>query len=250
MTYQEGKDSTFTHNGKEYYIDPFLKRAEHLPVKSVPMSRLEWNVLDCKPDPERVKTADINYPILYTIDPKWGYVVVDGLHRLTKAYQMGKQSIKGKEIPQKWFDEIGTISMEDESNPSYTVGQVTREQAFEWLSQHSQQRPEPMLQDSYSAGGTGVDRVYAFAYQGDEIVGYASLLNGQRYLIDMFVPEPLRGKGIGRQLVDSLLVDLVVVRKHQEDVIAFLKATGFSLENDFVNTQVYRKYHGPRVHCY
>ncbi|MNY27386.1 hypothetical protein D3C86_1612930 [compost metagenome] len=139
--------------------------------------------------------------------------------------------------------------MED-ANPTYTVAQVTREQAFEWLAEHSQQRPEPLLQDSYSSGGTGVDRVYAFAYKGDEIVGYASLLNGQRYLIDMFVPDSLRGQGVGRQLVDSLLVDLVVVRKHQEDIIAFLKATGFTLENDFVNTKVYRKYHGPKVHAY
>jgi GNAT superfamily N-acetyltransferase len=250
MTYQEGKYSTFTHNGKEYPLDPFLKRAEKLHAKSVSMAKLEWNVQTAQPDPKRVATADINYPILYTIDPKWGYVVVDGLHRLTKAYQMGKRSIMGKEIPQEWFDEIGTVSMEDSSNPSYTVGQVTREQAFEWLAQSRQQRPEPLLQDSYSPGGTGVDRVYAFAYNGDEIVGYASLLNGQRYLIDMYVPESLRGKGIGRQLIDSLLVDLVVVRKDQEDIIAFLKAVGFSLENDFVNTRVYRKYHGAKVHAY
>lgn len=132
----------------------------------------------------------------------------------------------------------------------YTVGKVTREQAFEWLAEHSQSRPEPFNAGAFNPHGANEDRVYAFAYNGDEIVGYASLLNGQRYLIDMFVPDSLRGKGIGRQLVDSLLVDLVVVRQHQTDIIAFLLATGFSLENDFVNTKVYRKYHGPKVHCY
>lgn len=137
--------------------------------------------------------------------------------------------------------------MEDDSNPTYTVGKVTREQAFEWLSSHDQSRPEfPVNPGSVD----GVDRVYAFAWHGDEVVGYACLLNGQRYLIDMYVPESLRGQGVGRQLVESLLIDLVVVRATQTDIIAFLKAVGFSLENDFVNTKVYRKYHGPKVHAY
>lgn len=242
--YQEGKDSTFTHNGKTWPLDPFLKRAAKLPVRQIPLDRLKWNLDYGTPDPVRVANADTSVPILFTVDPKWGYTVVDGFHRLTKACtERHRRSIPGREIPQSWFLEI---SMEDEQN-SYTVGKVTREQAFEWLAEHSQSRPEPFNAGAFNPNGANEDRVYAFAYKGDEVVGYASLLNGQRYLIDMFVPESLRGQGIGRQLVDSLLVDLVVVRKHQEDIIAFLKATGFSLQDDFVNTKVYRKYHGPKV---
>lgn len=139
--------------------------------------------------------------------------------------------------------------MEDQQS-QYTVGKVTREQAFEWLAENSQSRPEPFNEGAFNAAGANEDRVYAFAYLKDTVVGYACLLNGQRYLIDMFVPAALRGNGIGRQLIDSLLVDLVVVRKHQEAIIKFLVATGFTLENDFVNTRVYRKYHGPKVHAY
>lgn len=375
--YQEGKDSTFTHNGKTWPLDPFLARAAKLPVKKVPADRLRWNLDLAGPADsatvERIRKADTSIPILYTIDPKWGYVVVDGWHRLNKVLLVEhKNAVLGKEIPQSWFKEISpvsaycvniqkhvfdslgsftshnpavaglylvgstanltctdrsdldflvtfkdvnpkdyglqgnsvflypgleatvameiaravgknpvtrkpfeiqvagshefrffedveqilkdaipltkrTISMEDESSPSYTVGKVTREQAFEWLAEHSQSRPEPFNAGAFNPSGANEDRVYAFAYKGDEVVGYACLLAGQRYLIDMFVPESLRGQGIGRQLVDSLLVDLVVVRKHQEDIIAFLKATGFSLQDDFVNTKVYRKYHGPKV---
>lgn len=245
--YQEGSGSTFTHNGKEYPLDPFLKRAAKLPVRQIPLDKLRWNLDYGSADPVRVAKADTSVPILFTVDPKWGYTVVDGFHRLTKACaERHRRSISGREIPQSWFLEI---SMED-ANPSYTVGKVTREQAFEWLAEHCQSRPEPFNAGAFNSAGANEDRVYAFAYKGDEIVGYACLLNGQRYLIDMFVPESLRGQGIGRQLVDSLLIDLVVVRKHQTEIIEFLKATNFSLENDFVNTKVYRRYHGPKVHAY
>lgn len=248
VVYQEGSGSTFTHNGKEYPLDPFLKRAAKLPIKQVPMDRLLWNLDHGTPDPERVAKADTSVPILYTIDPKWGYTVIDGFHRLAKAVTVEKRRyLSGREIPKSWFLEI---SMEDVGDRYYSVGAVTREQAFEWLAGQQQSRPEPFNQDSFNVGGSGVDRVYAFAYHNDVIVGYACLLNGQRYLIDMFVPEAMRRQGVGRQLMDSLLVDLVVVRAHQTEIIAFLKATHFSLENDFVNAKVYRRYHGPKVHLY
>ena len=244
--YQEGAGSTFTHNGKEYPLDPFLKRAAKLPVKQVPMDRLMWNLDYGTPDPERVAKADTSVPMLYTIDPRWGYTIIDGFHRLAKGVQEHKRYLPGREIPKSWFLEI---SMEEAEN-YYTVGKVTREQAFEWLAANQQSRPEPFNEGAMNYAGANEDRVYAFAYHRDVVVGYASLLNGQRYLIDMYVPESLRGQGIGRQLIDSLLVDLVVVRKHQTDIIAFLVATGFTLENDFVNARVYRKYHGPVVHAY
>lgn len=238
--YQEGKDSTFTHNGKTWPLDPFLKRAAKLPVRQIPLDRLKWNLQYGTADPDRVAKADLSVPILFTVDPKWGYTVVDGFHRLTKAFaDPHRRSIPGREIPQAWFKEIGQVSMES-LGEGCTVGQVTREQAFAWLSEWGQSRPEFLLQP----GESSPDRIYAFAWRGDEVVGYASLLNNQRYLIDMYVPESLRGQGIGRTLVDSLRVDLVVVRKHQEDIIAFLDATGFRLEQDCVSTRIYRKYHG------
>lgn len=249
MSYQEGKGSTFTHDGVEYPLDPFLARAAKLPVKQVRISDMKWNLDGMNLDAERVRRADTGVPILFTVDPQWGVVVIDGTHRLAKAIQQGKYSIPGREIPKEWFDEIGKVSMESASE-NITVGQVTREQAFEWLAQHEQSRPEPYNEAAFAPGGSGVDRVYAFAWCGDEVVGYASLLNGQRYLIDCYVCPHARRRGVGRQLIDSLLVDLVVVKSYQTAIIEWLEKCGFRLENDFVNTKIYRKYHGPKVHAY
>lgn len=247
--YQEGKNSTFTHNGVEYPLDPFIQRAAKQRVVQLRVKDIKWNLDGMNLDAERVRRADPSVPILFTVDPDYGYVIIDGTHRLAKAVQQGKYSIPAREIPKEWFDEIGTVSMESATDP-ITVGQVTREQAFEWLAQHEQSRPEPPNEQSFSALGAGVDRVYAFAWQGDEVVGYASLLNGQRYLIDCYVCPHARRRGVGRQLIDSLLVDLVVVKSYQTAIIEWLEKCGFRLENDFVNTKIYRKYHGPKVHAY
>jgi len=249
MSYQEGKDSTFTHNGKEYPLDPFIQRAAKQRVVQLRVKDLKWNLDGISLNPMRVLHADTSVPILFTVDPQWGYVVIDGTHRLAKAVQQNKYSLPAREIPIGWFDEIGTVSMESATDP-ITVGQVTREQAFEWLAQHEQSHPEPYNEAAFSAQGAGVDRVYAFAWCGDEVVGYASLLNGQRYLIDCYVCPHARRRGVGRQLIDSLLVDLVVVKSYQTAIIEWLEKCGFRLENDFVNTKIYRKYHGPKVHAY
>lgn len=249
MAYQEGKDSTFTHDGATYPLDPFLARAKELKVYQIRVKDLKWNLDGMQLDAERVRKADTSVPILFTVHPKYGYVIIDGTHRLAKAVQQGKYSIPGREIPASWFEEIGTISMED-LNYNFTVGQVTREQVFEWLAVHNQARPEPPNEAAMSSEGAGVDRIYAFCWDGSEVAGYACLLNGQRYLIDMYVCPSYRRKGVGRLLINSLLIDLVVVKTYQTAIIEFLEKCGFRLENDFVNTRVYRKYHGPKVHSY
>ena len=101
--YQEGPESTFTHKGKVYQLDPFLREAETLPTVKVEVSRLAWVSKYAQPDPERVRVADLKVPILFTVDREYGYVVIDGFHRLTKAIKQGLKELPGKEIPEAWF---------------------------------------------------------------------------------------------------------------------------------------------------
>lgn len=107
--YAEGPESTFTHLGKQYLLDDFITRAIKLPIVQVPINKLKWNLTYATPDPKRVAAADTTTPILFTIDPKWGYVVIDGTHRLTKAIREHRSFILGRQIPQSWFNDIPSI---------------------------------------------------------------------------------------------------------------------------------------------
>jgi hypothetical protein len=97
MEYKEGVDSTFTHFGKEYYVDDLIALTKGEPVKSLEVSRLDWIFDYTTPDPERVKNASLHYPIIVTkdfVDGKERYIVVDGTHRLARAIQLHKQYVK------------------------------------------------------------------------------------------------------------------------------------------------------------
>lgn len=108
--YREGRSSTFTHDGKEYPLDPFFKVAESIREKKLPISKLDWVIKYSSPERYRVERADTSVPVLVVNDPKHGYVVFDGLHRLIKAKEEGKTSIGVKEIPSYWFERIGEVS--------------------------------------------------------------------------------------------------------------------------------------------
>lgn len=99
--YQEF-ESTFTHDGKEYELNPILAKAEKLPVKSLPVSLLKWVTQYGEADPKRVAKADLNVPVLVVI---WQgkYTVIDGFHRLTRAIQEGLHQIPAKLVPTSWL---------------------------------------------------------------------------------------------------------------------------------------------------
>ena len=85
-SYREGSSSTFTHNGAEYSIDKLYEQIEaaHLKPQTFEVRDLEWVLQYDQPDPDRVKNADTSAPgIVAYSDGK--PVLVDGLHRLTKA---------------------------------------------------------------------------------------------------------------------------------------------------------------------
>lgn len=108
-TYQEGPNSTFTHLGNTYPLDPFLVAANDLPTEHVPMREVVWVLEHGTADPQRVAEADLKVPALAVEDPKWGLVVIDGFHRLTKAKRQGKSAFAIKRVPPEWFGKIAPI---------------------------------------------------------------------------------------------------------------------------------------------
>lgn len=97
MEYSEGKDSTFTHFGKEYYVDDLLALTKGEKTKWIDVAQLDWIFEYTEPDPERVQKASLHYPIIVTkdfVDGKDRYIVVDGTHRLAKAVKLGHRQIQ------------------------------------------------------------------------------------------------------------------------------------------------------------
>ncbi len=53
----------------------------------------------------QVERANLDYPIeLYLFDGRW--IILDGVHRLTKAIRLGRTQIKARRIPQLEIDRL------------------------------------------------------------------------------------------------------------------------------------------------
>lgn len=108
--YSEGRESTFTHFGKEYYVDDLIALTNNKSVGSLEISRLDWVFEYSTPNEERVDSADLSVPIIVTkdiVDGKTRYIVLDGLHRLAKAIKLGKKTVHCYVIPK---DEVSNLS--------------------------------------------------------------------------------------------------------------------------------------------
>lgn len=102
--YKEGTDSTFTHMGKVYSVDKVLEVIRKKKLKPVELrtdkDNLGW-VLFIKDnqgryvkdtlDPDRVDKADTSVPVIVLKNEEYGLVVVDGTHRLYRAYFIEKK---------------------------------------------------------------------------------------------------------------------------------------------------------------
>lgn len=95
--YQEESDSTVTHNGHTYSVNKLLRYAEDIDVEEFDVADLKWILKHDSLDLERVKAKQIKHPILVT---KLGekLVVLDGIHRLAKAFILDRAHIRGKYI--------------------------------------------------------------------------------------------------------------------------------------------------------
>lgn len=83
--YQEEETSTFGHEGKQYRLNILLRAVHRRRIHDIAIEKLIWIFDHCKPDPERVAVANLQFPILVHFD-KGRWVVVDGLHRLARAH--------------------------------------------------------------------------------------------------------------------------------------------------------------------
>lgn len=100
MPYREDNNSTFTHAGKLYSINRVLEQVEEDPVIKFPVKELSWILLHVDADSSRVKKADVTKPILiHKLKGKW--VVVDGLHRLKKAIELGIDYLPARKVSDK-----------------------------------------------------------------------------------------------------------------------------------------------------
>ena len=98
--YQESSDSQFEHDGQQYDLNHLLKITDGSEIHDIPLDQLKW-ILDWDDaDPKRVKSADKSAPILVTWwsdeeEDTHKLVVLDGLHRTTRALKDGDEYIQG-----------------------------------------------------------------------------------------------------------------------------------------------------------
>ena len=85
--------STFTHDDKEYDLNKMFRLTKRRRVSEMPISKLKWILKYTKVSKNRVKKADTDIPILIgKFGKKW--VTYDGVHRLSKAMEEEKETIK------------------------------------------------------------------------------------------------------------------------------------------------------------
>lgn len=103
-SYQEQDESTATHNGVEYYLNPIFELTHGRAVSDVAINKLDWILKYDSPKPYRVARADTAIPIIVVRDPSVGHtglVVLDGLHRLARAKQDGLKTIPVRLVTMK-----------------------------------------------------------------------------------------------------------------------------------------------------
>jgi hypothetical protein len=99
--YQEGKDSTFTHQKKVYSLDVLFRASAHRRPHQFKIDLLDWVLEYTTVDEERVEAADISVPVLVFFDQRLEHwVVIDGAHRLTKAVRLKKTHLPALVISQ------------------------------------------------------------------------------------------------------------------------------------------------------
>lgn len=93
-------NSAITHNNKLYDLNKILKIVENKQPKLFPISKLKWILKYTKVWKNRIKKSSLNYPIIITKEDG-KYIVIDGVHRLTKAINLNNRNIMCKYVSKK-----------------------------------------------------------------------------------------------------------------------------------------------------
>lgn len=112
--YQEESNSTVTHDGDDYSVNKLLKLTKDLPITTIDVDTLKWNLESDKnsqgeemfqsgSDKKRIADADLTAPIMVV---KWNkkLVVLDGIHRLSKAVKTKQASIVARMVTDEILD--------------------------------------------------------------------------------------------------------------------------------------------------
>lgn len=91
--------NTYTEGNKVWYSLTLINATKGLPIKSLAINnklldtKIQWTIntfFDFKIHMIRIKNSNLKYPII--VGPKG--IIIDGYHRLMKAVQLKKTSIK------------------------------------------------------------------------------------------------------------------------------------------------------------
>lgn len=112
--YQEEQNSTVTHDGDDYSVNKLLQHTETLPITDIDVDQLKWNLESDKDsqgremfqngdDKRRIADADLTAPVLVV---RWNkkLVVLDGVHRLSKAVKTKKATILARMVTDDILD--------------------------------------------------------------------------------------------------------------------------------------------------
>lgn len=85
-------------------------------------------------------------------------------------------------------------------------------------------------------------RLHFFAIdEHDAVVGAAMLMNHSRYAPFIHVREAHRGKGVGRTLINSLLIDSTSIPVDCDEMRQFLEHLGFTLQGGTDREKIYTR---------
>lgn len=105
VPYREEAGSAFVHEGVRYDLNAALALADGASTEQVPVAELVW-VLDAMPagyfeapaERERTAAADLAAPILVAPDSDNRPTVVDGIHRLRRAVELGLAALPARRL--------------------------------------------------------------------------------------------------------------------------------------------------------
>ena len=94
----EYRERTFSHEGHLYDLNHLYKVSKNIIPMNIDVNELKWILEQSKSESdEQIKKADIKVPLLVT-KYKRKILVIDGLDRLSRAIQLGKDSLPCKFI--------------------------------------------------------------------------------------------------------------------------------------------------------